>query len=93
MPTLLVIYVYCFQYLPGPVAEEIHGGHRPHVRLQLVHMVARLRVLNGDPAGAYTPLARAIALNESLRSKAGQEKVFEALRQGDPRMQALLRLR
>lgn len=56
------------------------------------YMVARLRVLNGDPAGAYTPLARAIALNESLRGKAAQDKVFEALRQGDPRVQALLRL-
>ncbi len=56
------------------------------------YTIARLRVLSGDPAGAYEPLAQAIALNERLRAKAAQDKVFEALRQGDSRVETLLRL-
>jgi tetratricopeptide (TPR) repeat protein len=56
------------------------------------YTVARLRVLNGDPAGAYAPLARAIALDEVWRARATEAGVFEGVRQGDPRVRILLRL-
>ncbi|MFQ5961730.1 MAG: O-antigen ligase family protein [Candidatus Methylomirabilales bacterium] len=56
------------------------------------YTVARLRVLNDDPAGAYAPLARAIALDEGWRANAAQAKVFEGVRQEDPRVRVLLRL-
>ena len=56
------------------------------------YTVARLRVLSGDPAGAYSPLARAIALDEGWRASAAKAAVFEDVRQGDPRVRILLRL-
>ncbi|MEE9154442.1 MAG: tetratricopeptide repeat protein [candidate division NC10 bacterium] len=56
------------------------------------YTVARLRVLSGDPAGAYSPLARAIALDEGWRARAAKAAVFEDVRQGDPRVRILLRL-
>jgi tetratricopeptide (TPR) repeat protein len=56
------------------------------------YTVARLRVLSGDPAGAYAPLARAIALDERWRARALQEEIFGSLREADPRVRILLRL-
>ena len=56
------------------------------------YTVARLRVLSGDPGGAYAPLARAIALDDGWRARATEDAVFEDLRQGDPRVRILLRL-
>ena len=38
------------------------------------YTVARLRVLSGDPAGAYSPLARAIALDEGWRARAARSE-------------------
>ena len=56
------------------------------------YTVARLRVLSGDPAGAYAALARAIALGEGWRARAAKDAIFEDLRRGDPRVRILLRL-
>lgn len=56
------------------------------------YTVARLRVLSGDPAGAYTPLARAIALDGRWRARATKDETFKTLRTGDPRVRILLRL-
>ncbi|MFQ5881989.1 MAG: O-antigen ligase family protein [Candidatus Methylomirabilales bacterium] len=56
------------------------------------YKLAQLRVRSGDPAGAYAPLARAIALDEAWRATAVQEPIFESLRQKDLRVRIILRL-
>lgn len=56
------------------------------------YRVAQLRVLTGNPAGAYTPLARAIALDKRWRAGAVQDPVFKSLRRSDARVRTLLQV-
>ncbi|MFQ5883315.1 MAG: tetratricopeptide repeat protein [Candidatus Methylomirabilales bacterium] len=54
------------------------------------YRVARLRVLSGNPEGAYEALARAIALDERWRARAVQDPVFAGFRRSDARVRTLL---
>ena len=54
------------------------------------YALARLRVQSGDPGGASVALAHAISLDAGWRAKAARDRVFQALRQSDPRVGRLL---
>ncbi len=56
------------------------------------YKVARLRTKIGDPKGAYTALARVIALDEAWRARAVKDSAFAAMRASDARVRVLLRL-
>lgn len=56
------------------------------------YRVARLRVLNDNPRGAYPALARAIRLNKKWGTRAAKDPAFEAVRRRDLRVRTLLQL-